>query len=139
MQAIYLRHLNIGSLLLRTGMWSSWSHCGIVMPDATVIQACALDGVIRTPLATVLANASDSAMKVIDLPNDDAAYTFAIEQLGKPYDWPGAIGLALHREWEIDDAWFCSELIEAAAVAGGRRRFVNNPTRITPQLSWMVG
>lgn len=124
MRAIYLRRRNLGSLILRTGMWSSWSHCGIVLPGGMVIEAAAFHGVRMRPLAEVLADAS--------------AHAFAMAQVGKPYDWLGAIGLAVHRDWERDDAWFCSELVEAAAAAGGRRRFVNQPRRVTPQHSWMV-
>lgn len=138
MNAIYLRRANLGSLLLRSCMWSSWSHCGVLMPDATVIEAAAFHGVIRRPFDDVARGASQFAMRSIEVPDDDAAYAFAASQIGKPYDWVGAFGLALHREWDEPDAWYCSEYLEAAVVAGGRRRFINQPRRITPQLSWMV-
>ena len=36
-------------------------------------------------------------------------------QIGKPYDKTGALGLGLHRDWQEDDAWWCSELIPWAA------------------------
>jgi uncharacterized protein YycO len=137
MRAIYLRRNNLGSLLLRTGMWSSWSHCGIVFGD-NVIQAAAFKGVVGTPLAEMIAEASTYAFRDFDGVDDEKAHAFALAQIGKPYDWPGAAGLALHREWEEDDSWFCSELVEAALVAGGRTRFVNNPRRVTPQWSWAV-
>jgi uncharacterized protein YycO len=139
MKAIYCRRHNPGSLLLRFFTWSSWSHCGIVTPDGTVIEAAAFHGVIERPLSEFMAGVSKSADRDIPLPDDAAAIRFARAQVGKPYDWSGAIGLALRRDtWQADDAWFCSELVEAAAAAGGRQRFINQASRVTPQHSWMV-
>jgi hypothetical protein len=40
------------------------------------------------------------------------------QQLGKPYDRRGILGLALgQRDWHADDQWFCSE----AVAAGGEQ------------------
>lgn len=138
MQVIYCRRPNIGSLLLRTGMWSSWSHCGIVTPGMTVIEAAAFHGVIERTYADFIVSASKYSVKVIPLESDALAVQWARSQIGKPYDWSGAIGLAFHREWDDPAAWFCSELIEGACMAGGRNRFVFNARRVTPQHSWMV-
>jgi uncharacterized protein YycO len=138
MNAIYCRRHTLGSLALRTALWSSWSHCGIVTPQRTVIEAAAWHGVIERPLDLFLAGTSQAAVRGIALPDDAAAIAFARAQVGKPYDWAGAIGLALRREWDDAAAWFCSELIEGAAAAGGRKRFVHNAWRVTPQHSWMV-
>jgi uncharacterized protein YycO len=138
MRAIYVRRSNPGSWLLRTALWSSWSHCAIVTPQDTVIEAAAFHGVQEVTLASFVAGVSDHSLKDIALPDDAAAIQWAREQIGKPYDWWGAIGLALHREWNEDDSWFCSELVEGAAAAGGRQRFVQQAKRVTPQHSWMV-
>lgn len=138
MQAIYCRRRNVGSWLLRVFTWSSWSHCGVLTRDGTVIEAAAFHGVIERPLSEFLADKSAYSGKDIALPDDVAAIAFARSQLGKPYDWAGVIGIGLHRDWEDDSAWFCDELVEAACVAGGRRRFVHDAWRVTPQQSWMV-
>ncbi|WP_290906247.1 YiiX/YebB-like N1pC/P60 family cysteine hydrolase [Aquabacterium sp.] len=138
MQAIYCRRNNLGSLALRTALWSSWSHCGIVTPELTVIEASAFHGVVERPWADFIADVSRYALKPLWVPDEAAAIAFARAQVGKRYDWPGVIGIALRRDWQERDSWFCSELIEAAAVAGGRQRFVNNAWRVTPQHSWMV-
>jgi uncharacterized protein YycO len=137
-RAIFVRRSNIGSWLLRTGLWSSWSHCGIVTPHNTVIEAAAFKGVVEHSLAGFLSGVSKHSFKDIPVPDDAAALAWARSQIGKPYDWWGAIGLAFHREWGEPGSWFCSELVEAAAVAGGRIRFVAQARRVTPQHSWMV-
>lgn len=138
MKTIFCRRLNVGSIALRVFQWSSWSHCGIVLPDNTVVEARAFEGVVHRPLSALIAQSSAWSFKDIPLPNDEAAHAFALSQVGKPYDWTGAIGIALRREWHESDAWFCSELVEAAAMAGGRERFVQQVRRVTPQLAWMV-
>lgn len=138
MQAIFCRRHTPGSVLLRTFLWSSWSHCGIVTPDMTVIEAAAFRGVVERPLKEFLADVSRYSVRSIAVPHEAAAIAWARSQVGKPYDWAGVIGLGLRREWDESDAWFCSELVEAAAAAGGRRRFVHQVRRVTPQLSWMV-
>jgi uncharacterized protein YycO len=138
MQAIFCRRANLASLLLRTVTWSSWSHCAIVTPEGTVIEAAAPHGVIERSRATFLAGVSKFSEKTIDLPDDAAAIAWARAQIGKPYDWLGALGLAFHREWDNPERWWCSELVEGAAAAGRRPRFVSNAGRVTPQHSWMV-
>lgn len=138
MRTVFLRRRNIGSLAIRLVTWSSWSHCGVIFPDDTVIEARAFHGVTRRPLADLLTDASEYAFRSIDTDSDPLALAFAESQIGKPYDYLGVAGLALHREWDEPDAWWCSEFLEACVKAGGRERFVNQPRRITPQLSWMV-
>jgi len=138
MQAIFCRRRNVGSLLLRTFTWSSWSHCGIVTPDLTVIEAAAFHGVVERPWSEFIAGVSRYSVRSIDVPDEAAAIEWARSQVGKRYDWSGVIGLGLRREWDQPQAWFCSELLEAAAAAGGRRRFVHQARRVTPQHSWMV-
>lgn len=130
----------ISTPLLRLGAWSAWSHEALVMEDGqTVIDATFTHGgVVQRPLADVLDTASKFDYRDIACPNPDGAYAFARSQLGKPYDVMGAIGLGLHRDWQRDDAWWCSEFVEAAIAAAGRVRFVNYPRRVTQQHSWMV-
>jgi uncharacterized protein YycO len=138
MNAIFCRRANLGSLALRTALWSAWSHCGIVTPDLTVIEASAWHGVIERSYRAFIAGVSHYSVKRIAVPDEVRAIAWARAQVGKPYDWTGVLGLALRREWDDAAAWFCSELVEAAAAAGGRTRFVFNARRVTPQHSWMV-
>lgn len=139
MHTIFCRRHNAGSVLLRTALWSSWSHCGIVTPELTVIEAAAFHGVVERPFQEFIAGVSRYSVRSIALPDDAAAIAWAREQVGKPYDWLGVIGLGLRRDdWQVDSAWFCSELLEGSAAAGGRQRFVHQVRRVSPQHSWMV-
>lgn len=138
MRAIYSRSLMPGSFVICALTWSKWSHCGVVTPDGTVIEAAAFHGVREISASEFLAGKTSTLIREIPVPDDAAAIAFARTQVGKPYDYLGVAGIGLHRDWQQDDRWFCSELVEAAAAAGGRPRFINDARRVTPQESWMV-
>lgn len=59
------------------------------------------------------------------VPDLDASIAFAEAQVGKHYDWPGAIGIPLtySEDWSDDKRWWCSDLVFAILLAGGRRLF----------------
>ncbi len=59
------------------------------------------------------------------VPDLDAAMTFAEAQVGKGYDWPGAIGIPLtySEDWSDDSCWWCSDLVFGIVLAGGVRLF----------------
>jgi len=140
-RAIFCRRHHWAAPLIRLATWSLWAHVAPIVEDeaeAVVIDATFTYGVARRGLPAVLASLSDYCVKEVDCPDPSAAYDFAREQLGKPYDTRGVLGLALHRDWQADDAWFCSEFFEAMLAAGGNRRFVQQAHRVTPQHSWMV-
>lgn len=135
-RVIFSRRHHPGSVLLRTAMWSPWSHCGIV-DDDRVIEARAFSGVIDTPLQDFIGHVSQWVM--VDFPaNDNRVLSAARAQLGKPYDWSGVAGIALHREWGTADAWFCSELVAYALELGGLKLFRSDAKRITPMHLWML-
>lgn len=130
-QVIFTRSHAIGSLLLRTALWSPWSHCAIVDGEE-VIEAAAFGGVRARPLTDMLADATKMAF--VTLPGDpQAVIAAARSQIGKPYDWPGVLGFGFRRRWQDDDAWFCSELVAWAFVEAGTPLFRTEAWRITPQ------
>jgi hypothetical protein len=138
---LYCRSRDIFSPLLRAAMWSPWSHEALVIGDEedTVIDATFRNGgVRRRSLSAVLAHSSRHEFRDISCPYPVLAYNFARSQIGVPYDTWGVLGIGLHRDWQAEDAWFCSEFAEAAVAAGGNQRFVNYPRRVNPQHSWMV-
>lgn len=59
------------------------------------------------------------------VPNIDAAQAFAEAQVGKGYDWPGAIGIPFtySEDWSDNSSWWCSDLAFAIVLAGGTRLF----------------
>lgn len=70
----------------------------------------------------------------VSLPDESAAYAWACEQEGKPYDWTAIFGMALLRDWQDEDSWYCFELQIAAAIKGGRI-MATRPAEIGGRLS----
>lgn len=130
-QVVFTRSHAIGSLLLRTALWSPWSHCAIVDGEE-VIEAAAFGGVRVRPLADMLVQATKAAMIV--LPGEpEKVIAAARSQIGKPYDWAGVLGFGFRRRWQDDDAWFCSELVAWAFAEAGTPLFREHAWRITPR------
>ncbi len=46
-------------------------------------------------------------------------YGFLQAQIGKPYDFEAIAAFVAERDWQIPDAWFCSELMAAGLVYCG--------------------
>jgi uncharacterized protein YycO len=138
----FSRDSTLATWAIRRGTWSAWSHVGIVVPNTYgpdwVIEARMKYGVRRISLDQFMHDASKCGLKDIEVPDPDAGYRFAYEQIGKPYDIWGVIGLGLNREWDHDDKWWCSELAEAAIKAAGRIRFTDDVKRLSPEHVWMV-
>lgn len=131
-RVVFCRRHHLGSLLLRTFLWSGWSHCAIVDGDE-VIEAAAPGGVRARPLADLIAESSK--YEIIDFParNPAAVIAAARSQIGAPYDWGGVVGIGFRRRWHDHDAWFCSELIAAAFADAGEPLVRVDAWRITPR------
>ena len=126
------------SAAIRAFTWSRWSHVALVDGD-TVIEAAAVHGVRRAPLVDTIARAADHAF--VDLPATDpsAVIAAAAGEVGKPYDYTALVGLALRRDWQACDAWFCSELVAWAFDAAGQPLLrAEVVRRVTPQHLWML-
>ena len=81
------------------------------------------------------ATGTDPRWVIIDIPVADEALAIAAarSQVGKPYDLWGVLGLGIKRNWQDDEAWWCSELIPWAAKQAGTDLFRPDALRrITP-------
>ncbi|PJK01444.1 hypothetical protein CO615_03975 [Lysobacteraceae bacterium NML75-0749] len=134
---IFTRSGKIGSRLLRLILGSRWSHCGIVTPDGTVIEA-QMRGVIERPLADMLAESKRHEYVNVPCPVADAVIAAARSQLGKRYDWLGLLGYGL-RSSRVQDAerWFCSELVAWAFAYSGYPLMRSSAWRISPPMLYL--
>lgn len=126
-----------GAVLIRAVTWSDWSHVALIDGDEMIEATWP---VVRVaPLAKVIA--AHSAHIIVDLPCRSPAEVInaARSQMGKPYDLTALFGLLMHRDWQEEDSWFCSELVAWAFSRGGSpllRREVMH--LITPQHLWIL-
>jgi uncharacterized protein YycO len=137
---VYARSHTIGGLLIRhADRFGRWSHCGVVTPESTVIEARAFHGVVETEASEFYNRYPTVEFKNVVCPDPLRGVLWTRNQVGKGYDYPALAGLALRRgSWADEDRWHCSELVEAALVQAGKRRFLDAPAVISPNLSYMV-
>ena len=132
---ILTRNHKVGSAILRTAMWSQWSHCALV-DGGYIIEASATKagrhkaGVRVRLLSELLAESSHHEYIKIPCSDPHAALAWALMQVGRPYDYRGVLGFPLRGDWQADDSWFCSELV-AAAINSVEPRFRPRAGRIT--------
>ena len=127
----------LGAVLIRAVTWSDWSHAALVDGDEAI--EATWPAVRVAPLSEVIA--AHSLHAIVDLPCRDqaAAIAAARSQTGKPYDLTALFGLLMHRDWQENDRWFCSELVAWAFCQGGSPLFRQEAMhRITPQHLWML-
>ena len=137
-QLLFSRTNSIESYAVRMMSWSRWSHVALVHGDA-IVEAVPGVGVRRTSFVEAIRDVSDA--RIVSLPGIDEERIFELmcSQIGKPYDWGAVFGIALHRDWQNDEKWFCSELIAWAFAKAGDPLFREEVIhRITPEHLWMV-
>ncbi|SHG92531.1 hypothetical protein [Bradyrhizobium erythrophlei] len=92
------------------GFWAT--HVEALMPDGTLLGAHAEGGVLARP------HDYDKSVFTRELyvsipataAQTDAFHSFLRSQIDKPYDFKAIAGIALERDWQSTNAWFCSEL-----------------------------
>lgn len=140
-RTIYCRSRNPGALLIRVfdGM-GQWSHAAGILADGEhVVEATALHGVTRTPLADVIRRCSEFHIVDREVPDKAAGDAWALGTVGCDYDWMGAVGVPWGRRWASDIRWFCSEHAEMWQQQAGLVRFVRDTGRgIGPNISYRV-
>lgn len=132
------KKFSVSSWLIRIFTFSKFSHVAMRISDDLVIDSTLFTGVQCIRFVDFIKKYPGCEQLDIPLPNEINAINFAKNQVGKPYDWTAILGMVLQRKWHEEDSWFCNELWEAVAKAGGRPRFRDNVHRITPQQSWAV-
>lgn len=129
----FSRRPTVSSALLRAFLWSEWSHCAVQIGEE-VYEATAKYGVVCRSLREHLEGTDRRHYMDVRLTADqvEVMALLGATQLGKGYDWFGALGIAFRRNWEEDDLWFCSEFVAWLFQMSGRP-LVNKPGwRITP-------
>lgn len=134
---VFSRSHNPGSLLIRLLTWSTWSHVALIDGDQVIeavwprVREISLDEF----------KSLHSATEIVSLLcyDEKAIIAAARSQIGKPYDWTAVIGIGLHRDWQEDDSWFCSELVAWAFAKARNALFrTDRMRRVTPENLWML-
>ncbi|MBX9687082.1 MAG: hypothetical protein K2X27_10295 [Candidatus Obscuribacterales bacterium] len=125
---------SVVSQAIRAVTWSEYSHVDLIVKSnaGLALLGAQADGVkLRTwnycqptKILNLYADVPDKA--------GEQVFEFTHAQIGKPYDYTALVGNLLHRDWQEDDSWFCSELIAAAFDKAGYPLLNGSANRITP-------
>ncbi|MGZ9027387.1 MAG: hypothetical protein ACXW2U_08955 [Telluria sp.] len=102
------------------------SHAILVDGD-DCYEATMLHGVRKVARAVALKNQIIVKETHYSVPDAAAGIQWAAGQVGTPYDFRGAFGLAFApgRDWAQEDCWFCYEFVAAVLRSAGRPVFAN--------------
>ena len=124
----------IGAKLIRAATWSEYSHVGLIdSVNNTVIDSrFSAGGVSEYPIDELYSQYPRILVTALyDVPH--SAIDIARTQIGKKYDWTALAGLWMHRDWQRDDSWFCSELVAWCCKVAGYPIINKQSGRVTPQ------
>lgn len=134
---VYTRRASLLSRGLQGFLWSEWSHVAVLdVVTGNAIEAVFGHGVREVDLDVTLAG-TQYQIVAVPTPNPRAVIAVAREQVGKPYDTRGCLGIAVRRRWQDDDSFFCSELAAFAFHEAGDPKFSADAWRITPR-DWSI-
>lgn len=125
------------SKAIRAVTWSEYSHVGIIDHHrGTVIDSrLTHHGVSEYPAAKLYSEYPRISIRTFHgVP--DSAIDLARSQVGKGYDWTALLGGLIHRDWQEEDKWFCSELVAWACLKAGAALINKEASRVTPQDLW---
>lgn len=128
------------SWIIRFFTFSRFSHVAIMLSDDLVFDSTFKHGTTIRSYEEFCAEYANKRHTVVDIevPNIINAVNSALSITGKPYDWKAIFGLPFKRNWQDNDAWFCSEAVEFILKCGGTDRFREEISRLTPQMQWSV-
>lgn len=106
--------------------WSKYSHVASIHPDGSVVEAWVKSATVRRTLCPSCGHQPGTVIDCFAWPGlthgeVEGLHEFYVSQVGKPYDFLGALGFLRRRHSAAPGhdgrAWFCSELAFAGSIA----------------------
>lgn len=116
--------------LIAAGCCSLYGHVEFELPSGKLLAALPPGVILRDPPD------DDLWVKKVVL-DTDLGVSYALSQLGKPYDWSGVVALPIKRDWQEPDSWFCSELVAQSLHLDGLLD-VPQASRVSPGDLWRL-
>lgn len=114
---------NTDSLLSKYIQWrtkSKWSHVDILYDDNICVSTLPITGSKMIPVKDALKGLT--YFEVLEVPtNPELDKKILSEELNKPYDYMGVLGINFERNWQDSSSWFCSELAAFVLQQSGIR------------------
>lgn len=136
MNIIYCKSNTLAGKLIRLFTFSQWNHVAIEC-NGIVIDSTAKKGVAAYVKSDFLRKYDDVRIEKLTGVSEAQSWLFLKSQVGKGYDFRAIVALPFRKSWQDDTRWFCSELVAAALIKGGRKLKINSG-RVTPRDLWVM-
>lgn len=138
-QLLFTKKMNLGSWIIRAGTMSPWSHVGVLYGD-WLIESVAKHGVRPVKVQQAMREADSYAIgEIPSKATQSQVFHACASQCGKGYDYLAVLGMPFWRDWQEDDKWFCSELVEWGFMVNHANNFPESKLhRVTPRDLWML-
>ena len=111
-----------------------WSHCGMIFDDRpNMVYESRLIGGVKTNRLESVKNRGHWAIITVKIHDEREAMNFASRQVGKNYDYLGALG----NSRKTGNRWHCTSYVTHAVNAGGVR-LVRELYDVQPRDLWML-
>ena len=115
MKIIFTHGTDAASKAIQAATSCKYQHVGALFGDF-VVEA-RFKGVVKSTLAD-FKNRGDFEIHDYPLFDEGRALEFALNQVGKDYDFIGLSSFPLRVKWQDPSKWYCSELIAAITSEG---------------------
>lgn len=136
----FITEKDLASWIIRYATWSDYSHVDFVLNNYQSKNGKTYNGLLGARMSGGVELRPFDYAKFSKVAHyqcatgNESIIEYAISQIGKKYDTTGIINFSLHRDWQADDSWFCSELVAASFVQGGVPLLdIPQSTRVTPR------
>jgi uncharacterized protein YycO len=128
----------IGSFLIRWVTWSDYSHTALLIDDTRIAHAD-FSGVHVEDIQSLKDRSKKWMIVEYEYDKVDEVIQACLEQVGKPYDYSGIVGILLRNvDLQDDSKWWCSEYPAGGCKKAGKPMFQDEyMSRITPQ-HWLM-
>lgn len=117
MKIIFSQTDGVASKAIQLATGCKYQHAAVIFDD--IIIEARFTGVVQSAIEEFK---SRGDFEVFDYPlvDEEKALAFALEQLGKDYDFVGITTFPFRTKWQDPTKWYCSELVAAIAKEGGK-------------------
>lgn len=135
MKIIFVTDEDPLSVAIRTATACPWHHVGVVFGE--YVFEARFPGVLRVKLDDVKARGK---YFIVDYPLADEACAkrFAMDQVGKDYDFIGLVGFQFRIGAQDPNKWYCSELVQAISLEGGSPIVRLGLAGVSPRDLWVA-
>lgn len=97
------------SQVIKWRTWSPYSHSALILDNNIIQEATVFGGVHKASLRSLKDRSHHGIIVKVPVKDHKDVFEIAESINGLKYDLKGALGTSFNRDWQEDDAFWCSE------------------------------